>query len=508
MHSFWVKLFFRGLLNQKLLKEREAEKRRSEKAKLKPAVDSRGPSTSSGLKPSLKSSTGSREASTSSGSGKGVRFSNVDQVSILPEKDSPSSSSASSLSKTCFKLPSSSSLGSFKIPRKRKLEDGNGSSSRDESPKGSSSSDTSLKLAKVSKNDQNGHTTPENAPESSAQQASAGCSSSAAASSSEEIRKLRLAHFEKLGFVEPVKPESPRTASPKPSPSSSGEAESIDRKPGIGQTSSSDRKQSQAQSSRSSHSKPDSGPGDSRPPRKLDQNKMDAKLGLTSHPDRKRKELEGVKVIFNGREIKVPKLTEIKSEKDPTVADTNGVKSGKPEPATGTRFGGSDRAKPVSVSSAAAAKPSYAGSESSAALKPELKAATPETKRDIKAENGQTKLASAQSLPAGAARFKCDQPSSVAEAKIVPKSEAAVKPSLDPEIQDFVANVIKECLKPFYARSIVSKETYKVIMKKSMGKVMTHAMSTSALITITSLPSLVNKDKVKKLVEAYVEKYK
>jgi hypothetical protein len=61
-----------------------------------------------------------------------------------------------------------------------------------------------------------------------------------------------------------------------------------------------------------------------------------------------------------------------------------------------------------------------------------------------------------------------------------------------------VAGVVKSILKPFYAKGSVDKETFKVIMKKSVDKILPAA----------ALGSSVNKEKVRRLVEAYVDKYK
>jgi hypothetical protein len=51
------------------------------------------------------------------------------------------------------------------------------------------------------------------------------------------------------------------------------------------------------------------------------------------------------------------------------------------------------------------------------------------------------------------------------------KTEAEVKPVVDPKLHHFVANMVREFLNPFYYKNIVDKDSFKIIMKKSVQKV-------------------------------------
>ena len=95
------------------------------------------------------------------------------------------------------------------------------------------------------------------------------------------------------------------------------------------------------------------------------------------------------------------------------------------------------------------------------------------------------------------------------EGKFDAGSKVSTEPKTASGLHDHVAAIAKEFLKPFFVRNVIDKDTYKIIMKKSVQKILTHeSLNLSASSSATSLIKDINKDKVKRLVEAYVEKYK
>ncbi len=242
---------------------------------------------------------------------KGVRFSEKNDYN---EPNTTFGSAVSSSSKIEFKLPTGSGLTKFKIPLKRKLADpvqggSNGPSTSTSSATTMSDGTTPVKVSKLENGTTSsppsekfsGHTskTADDRTKISSNPDKSSNSDHDEAShknSVEKMRELRLAHFAKLGFKEneqtkevnrEIKPVVPIEKVSQPIISDS-----------------------------------DNGGIKSKNFSKI----RTTETGESFGNDRKRKIAENVKVIFNGKEIKIPKMNErkeIKSEsKDTLTSDT------------------------------------------------------------------------------------------------------------------------------------------------------------------------------------------
>jgi len=284
-----------------------------------------------------------------------------------------------------------------------------------------------------------------------------------------------------------------------------------------------------------------------------------------SQSDRKRKTDDGVKIILNGKEIKIPKLNEIKAELNPPEAGPSAYFSGKipklggikvevnpPEVGPSSRFEEKRSKTPKLGGIKAEVNPPEVGPSSRFEDNRSRPAADQVRIKKEKVEPGEetysngvtprpangtytnvkikqekfddfvAKEAKKEALPV---RIKTEVKDVKFETGVVPKREPdraeqrggrEEKPGLnetkrepetkvDPKVLDFVVNIVKEFLRPFYVKNVIDKDIYKVIMKKSVPKVISHA---AAMSSASSTTSTVNKEKVKKLVEAYVERYK
>ena len=568
-------------MQQKLKEEKEREKRKieKEKSKIKP--------TEAEMKSLLKEP---RRADDVDRGKRGVSFSNVDQVSFVPENKFPSAPK-----KIEFKIPSSSGLASFKIPLKRKSTASSSSatattlqscSSSGTLPNESKPSKIVKFEGKIKEEKDSEAVTKKCLVEDSLKTKSLGQTVSSS-NGDHDVRKLRIAHFEKLGFkdgarcddskpalsqTDSVKQEilaasSSRTEQSCQNIRSSTKADSDGAKqlpnfPHIkkeniehASTTTNDRLKREP-----SLSSPKSDPSRLS---SLSDRKRNEPVSSNGSIDRKRKFDESVKVFFNGKEVKIPKMSHVKIDPDDVIRRREGsspktdwsqvrIKQERVE-TFDALVGYSD------VKGRSATLNNGCGriklEKEGKILEPNSNCRAMKKERsdadEIRSENDSndlsTKLSSkikkekleqyngAQSTTSNSdtfsskfsstikqepndrsvdqkANFKSQNGSQLhnePEGKFDAGSKVSTEPKTASGLHDHVAAIAKEFLKPFFVRNVIDKDTYKIIMKKSVQKILTHeSLNLSASSSATSLIKDINKDKVKRLVEAYVEKYK
>jgi hypothetical protein len=518
-----------------MLKEKEAAKRKMkseetvESEKPKSGIKIRSFATDPSLKSLLKDPKTKDEPSSSR---KGVRFSDVNDYNEPPPPPKTSFAPETSF-KSSFKIPKkidlklagSGGLSSFKIPLKRKSQDlpkpCEESSSTLSDGSSSSGLSNGIKPEKIPKLDQ-----PPELPKAKPIKFENDSDSKTSSDVKEEMRKLRLAHFAKLGFKDdsssdhqPVSRDNQKPVlENKLSNPSHNNSDSKETNPDIKQENVELNNKSTARIIIQSEKTPLPKPTDevkvkrefSTPTIKSEHNST----SFSSNSERKRKHEDGlkgivngkerkledgVKVILNGKEIKIARrldsspqtngVKEIKQEKGITVQPDSSLLNKnkypdniliKQEKQTNNVHLHKEIKKEVE---------SYEKDKSlnhiSNNLQSGLKSVTNKPQQNgVKID--ETKSSSQNISSAGSKLIKQESPEKVSS------------PDIKKEVHDFVANMVKEFLKPFYAKGSIDKESYKTIMKKTVPKILSHTSNKTASV---------NKEKVKKLVESYVHKY-